>query len=76
MGLVAATEIDLEEDLFDGRIALDSLDCLNVLMELEQTFALELGVVDITRDDFRTVKQLAALVRSCQTSSIAQEASV
>lgn len=55
-------EIGDDDDLLRGPVGLDSLDCLNVLLALEQRFALRLETARIDGETFRSVRSLAELV--------------
>lgn len=59
---ITPDEIGDDDDLIAGVAALDSLDCLNILVSLEQRFSLDLENARIDGDTFRSVRSLAALV--------------
>ena len=62
LNAVRPDQIGDDDDLLHGVVALDSLDCLNVLIALEERFALDLEHAQIDGTTFRTVRSLAALV--------------
>ena len=53
-----------EEKLVSDGI-LDSLDIMNLIMELESAFDIEIEPEDVLSDNFESVKAIAALVSKC-----------
>lgn len=66
---ITPDQIGDDDDLIRGAAGLDSLDCLNILVALEERFALELETARIDGDTFRSVRSLAALVAQTKTSA-------
>lgn len=51
-----------DDDDLRGAVGIDSLDCLNILLALEQRFELQLETAQIDADTFRSVRSLAEFV--------------
>jgi acyl carrier protein len=51
-----------DDDDLRGVVGVDSLDCLNILLALEQRFELQLETAQIDADTFRSVRSLAEFV--------------
>jgi acyl carrier protein len=61
--LNAITPADIgDDDDLRGSVGVDSLDCLNILLALEQRFELQLETAQIDADTFRSVRSLAEFV--------------
>ena len=45
---------------------LDSLDIMNLIMELEAVFDIEIDPEDVLSDNFESVESIARLVEKCQ----------
>ncbi len=58
------SDIDLEKEtsLVDGGI-LDSFDIISLVSELNDTFQIDISVVDLVPENFNSVKAIAALVK-------------
>ena len=54
---------DVDQDLIEEGL-LDSLSLVEMLLMLEQEFGIEVSIVDIDFDQFRTVRNLATFVAS------------
>ena len=61
--------IGFEDDLY--KLGLSSLATVNVMLEIEGRFDIEIPDEALTRDTFRTIASLAALVRRQQNKSAA-----
>ena len=60
-------DIDSEAPLFGEGLGLDSIDALELGMALKKEFGLNLAIGDpATKEHFRSVKRLAALIASQQ----------
>ncbi len=55
-------EITDEEALFGGRIGLDSLDAVEIVVILQRHFGVELGESDNPRDVLRTTDSIARFI--------------
>ena len=69
LNAIKPDEIGDDDDLRDGATALDSLDCLNILLALEQRFSLQLETARIGTETFRSVRSLATLVAQTRPGS-------
>lgn len=58
---VPAARIQPEDDLF--RLGMSSLATVNVMLAIETRFDIEIPEKSLTRETFRTIANLAALVR-------------
>jgi acyl carrier protein len=72
LGAFAPEDIGVDEDLLDGKVALDSLDCLSILIELETQFGLDLSGADIDRGTFQSIESLEQFVRLCSAPQTAE----
>jgi acyl carrier protein len=54
--------IDAETPLFEGGLELDSIDIVELVALVEQTFAIEFRYEDLDPEHFRTMGTLAAVV--------------
>ena len=63
-----AARIGNEDDLY--KLGLSSLATVNVMLEIEGRFNIEIPDEALTRDTFRTIASLAALVRAQQSKSV------
>ena len=54
-----------ETQLVTGGI-LDSLDIMNLIMELESAFDIEIDPEDVLSDNFESVDTIIALIKKCQ----------
>lgn len=61
LNAIAPAEIGDDDDL-RGTVGIDSLDCLNILLALEQRFELALETAQIDADTFRSARSLTAFV--------------
>lgn len=61
--LAAGAEIPLEEDL--GRLGLDSLESIDLLMDLEAEFGTAIPEEKITVETFATAANLLRVVEEC-----------
>ncbi len=60
---VAPADIDSEEGLFDGELALDSVDALELALAVSQRYGVQLKAEDpSTREAFTTLRSLSAFV--------------
>jgi len=65
---IARTRTDIQADtaiIQDGII--DSLSVINIIMEIERAFNLQIGAMDVTIDDFQTPEKIAQIIRRMQT---------
>lgn len=53
--------INLNVDLLDAGY-IDSFDIVNIIADLEDTFAIEIAPEDIVPENFRTIEQIAKLI--------------
>ena len=56
--------VDSSQLISDGE--LDSLDIMNLVMELEDTFDIEIDPEDVMSDNFESVEAIVALVEKCK----------
>lgn len=55
-----------DTDLISGGI-LDSLDIMNLIMELEDNFDIEIDPEDVLSENFESVEAIIALVEKCRS---------
>ena len=61
--------IDPDEGLFDGELALDSVDALEIPLALSQKYSVQLKAEDEdTREAFRTIRTLGEFVATNQSA--------
>ena len=60
----AEEKLDSDKLVSDG--TLDSLDIMNLIMELESGFDIEIDPEDVLSANFESVDAIAALVEKCQ----------
>ena len=58
--------VDSSQLISDGE--LDSLDIMNLVMELEDTFDIEIDPEDVMSDNFESVEAIVALVEKCKNN--------
>lgn len=58
------TNLDKSTLVTDGN--LDSLDIMNIIMDLERKFDIEIEPEDVLSENFESVKAIAALVEKCK----------
>jgi hypothetical protein len=64
---ISAAELSPDEDLLESGV-LNSIVLIKTIPWIEATYGLDLDFVDLTPDDFRTVKDIDALIeRSLHT---------
>lgn len=56
--------LDSAQLVTDG--VLDSLDIMNLVMELEEEFDIEIDPEDVMSDNFESVEAIVALVEKCK----------
>lgn len=64
-GLKPGVNFENEENLIDDRI-LDSLDVMNLTVELNDEFDIEITPLDIVPENFKSVKTIYALIERLQ----------
>lgn len=68
--LHAITPADIgDDDDLRGAVGVDSLDCLNILLALEERFELQLETAQIDAETFRSVRSLAEFVAQTRRAS-------
>jgi acyl carrier protein len=67
-GMTAETIGD-NDALFDEGLGLDSVDALELVVSLEKAYGVKIDSDDATRESFRSVETLAALVDQLRASS-------
>lgn|GEM_PF-1184219 len=67
---IEATEIQPEDGLFDGELALDSVDALELALAVSQRYAVQLKAEDPgTRDAFTNLRSLAGFIETHQSAT-------
>lgn len=66
---MTAEEIGDNDALFDEGLGLDSVDALELVVSLEKTYGVKIDSDDATRESFRSVETLAALVDQLKADS-------
>ncbi len=64
-----AARIGIEDDLY--KLGLSSIATVNVMLEVEARFDIEIPDEALTRETFRTLAALAALVRQLRSKGVA-----
>ena len=59
-----ASEIQDEQELFGGELELDSVDALEIAVEIERVYGVRIPDAEEGREVFRNVKNLAAYVQA------------
>ena len=59
-------ELKLDSDRLVSDGVLDSLDIMNLIMELENGFDIEIDPEDVLSENFESVEAIAALVEKCK----------
>jgi acyl carrier protein len=67
---MTADEIGDNDALFGEGLGLDSVDALELVVSLEKVYGVKIGSDDATRESFRSVETLAALVDQLRGSSL------
>lgn len=60
---IAPEEIDLEAPLFGEGLGLDSIDALELVVGLEQEFAIQIPDADVGKKVFASIRSIADYVR-------------
>ena len=66
---MTADSIGDDDLLFDEGLGLDSVDALELVVSLEKAYAVKIDSGDATRESFKSVETLAALVDKLRESS-------
>ena len=68
--ILVGVKKDTESHLDDAKLVsdgiLDSLDIMNLIMELESEFDIEIDPEDVLSDNFESVEAILALVEKCR----------
>lgn len=65
---VTAPDIDPEENLFDGELALDSVDALELALAFSQTYGVQLKAEDEgSKEAFATLRNLSQFIENHRT---------
>jgi acyl carrier protein len=57
-------QIDDDEALFGGRLGLDSIDALEIVYQVEQTFRIPMKEMNEARAAFQSINTLAAFIEA------------
>jgi acyl carrier protein len=63
---ISPEEIDLEAPLFGEGLGLDSIDALELVVGLEQEFAIQIPDADVGKKVFASIRSIADYVRQSQ----------
>lgn len=66
---MTAEAIGDDDALFDEGLGLDSVDALELVVSLEKAYGVKIASDDATRESFRSVETLAALVDQLRADS-------
>lgn len=66
---MTADAIGDNDSLFDEGLGLDSVDALELVVSLEKAYGVKIDSDDATRESFRSVETLAALVDKLRAGS-------
>lgn len=67
MQVKKGTELKLDSDRLVSDGILDSLDIMNLIMELENGFDIEIDPEDVLSENFESVEAITALVEKCRS---------
>ena len=59
-----ADQMSADQRLLDGGIEIDSIDILQLILEIEKTFGIKLVTGEFARGEWETIKTLAAAIES------------
>jgi len=57
-------QMDVDQRLLDGGIEIDSIDILQLILEIEKTFGIKLVSGEFDRGEWETIKTLAAAIEA------------
>ena len=57
-------QMSADQRLLDGGIEIDSIDILQLILEIEKTFGIKLVTGEFVRGEWETIKTLAAAIES------------
>ena len=57
-------QLSSDQGLLEGEIAIDSIDILQLILEIEKTFGIKLVTGEFARSEWETIKTLAAAIET------------
>ena len=57
-------QLSADQRLLDGEIEIDSIDILQLILEIEKSFGIKLVTGELARGEWETIKTLAAAVEA------------
>ena len=57
-------QLSADQRLLDGEIAIDSIDILQLILEIEKTFGIKLVTGEFARGEWATIRTLAAAIEA------------
>ncbi len=61
---LTADQLTSDHKLLDGEIAIDSIDVLQLILEIEKSFGIKLVRGEFARDEWKTIGTLAAAIET------------
>lgn len=57
-------QLSSDQGLLEGEIAIDSIDILQIILEIEKTFGIKLVTGEFARGEWETIRTLAAAIET------------
>ena len=57
-------QLSADQELLEGEIAIDSVDVLQLILEIEKAFGIKLVTGEFARGEWKTIKTLAAAIEA------------
>lgn len=65
-------DISDDQPLMDSDLGLDSIDALELVVQIEKTFGIKLESSEAAKAALKSVSSMAAMIRECQTRAAAK----